>query len=137
MEVVHGRDEACEQLVRERSELEAVPHRLVGRGANLVRPPRLQQVALAEGQPQVGPEELVRRADEDVHVPGGGVDRAVRSVVHGVGPRQRTRVVGESTMRLTSGAVPTEFAATGKADHPRALREQALEVLVVDFEITR
>ena len=136
VEVVHGRDEACEQLVRERSELEAMPHRLVGRGANLVRPPRLQQVVLAEGQPQVGPEELVRRADEDVRVPGGGVDRAVRSVVHGVGPRQSTRVVGKSNdaIHIRSGA--DRVGRNGESHHPRALREQAFEVLVVDFEIT-
>ncbi len=41
------------------------------------------------------PEELVRRADEDVDVPGGHVDRTVRRVVHGVCPCESTGVVGE------------------------------------------
>ena len=38
-------------------------------------------------------------------------------------------------MRRTSGAVPTELAASGKRDDSRAIRQLALEVGVVDLEI--
>ena len=38
----------------------------------------LEELALAERQPEVRPEELVRRAEEDVDVPAGDVDRSVR-----------------------------------------------------------
>ena len=51
--------------------------------------------ALAEREPEVRPEELVRRADEHVDVPRGDVDRPVRAVVDGVGPGERAGVVGE------------------------------------------
>ena len=78
-----------------RAELVAVADRLVGGRAHLVRPPRPDQVLLAERHPHVRPVELVRRAEEHVDVPGGHVDRAVRAVVDGVGPGERADAVGE------------------------------------------
>ena len=43
LEVLDSRDEACEQLVRERAGLVAARDREVGGGPHLVRPPRLEQ----------------------------------------------------------------------------------------------
>jgi hypothetical protein len=102
-----------EQLVLARPELEAVADGIVRGRAHLVRPPRLEQLALAERQAHVRPEVLVRRADEHVDVPGGHVDRPVRRVVDRIGPGERAGECASSTMRRTSGAVPTELAATG------------------------
>ena len=95
VDVVDRRHEAGEQLVLARPELEAVADGVVRRGPHLVRPPRLEQLALAEREPHVRPEELVGRADEHVDVPRGDVDRPVRPVVHRVGPCERTGAVGE------------------------------------------
>ena len=78
--------------------------RLVRGRPHLVRPPRLEQLLLPEGEPHVRPEELVRRADEDVDVPGGDVDRPVRRVVDGVGPRQSADGVGELDEALHVGS---------------------------------
>ena len=113
VDVVHRGDEARKQLVRQRPELEAVPDRLVRRRAHLVRAPGLEQLALSECEAEVRPEELVRRADEDVHVPGRHVGPAVRPPVDWVRPRERPAACAGSTIRRTSGAVPTEFAAIG------------------------
>src|SRR5207245_1740274 len=83
-DVRDGGDEAGEQLVRQRARLEAVAERLVRGGPHLVGPPRLEQLPPPEGEAEVRPEELVRRADEDVDAPGGDVDRPVRPVMDGV-----------------------------------------------------
>ena len=95
LDVLDRRDEAGEQLVLLRPVLEAVPDGLVRGGPHLVRPPRLEQLPLAEREPDVRPEVLVRRAEEDVDVPGGDVDRPVRPVVDGVGPGERAGAVRE------------------------------------------
>ena len=50
-EVVDGRDEPGQELVRQRSRLVAVPERLARRRADLVRPPALQQLGPAEREP--------------------------------------------------------------------------------------
>ena len=135
VDVVHGRDEAREELVRERAELEAVPDRLVGGGADLVRPPGAEEVALAEREPEVRPEELVRRADEDVDVPGGDVDRPVRRVVDGVRPRERARLVRErdETGHVRRG--PDGVRGHGERDDARALGQERREVVVVELEL--
>src|SRR5205807_9180762 len=60
-DVVDRGDEAGEELVRQRPGFEAVSERLVRGGANLVRPPALEELRAGERKPEVGPEELVRR----------------------------------------------------------------------------
>ena len=67
--VVDRRDEAGEKLVLARAELEAVTDGLVRGRPDLVRTPRLEQLALAEREAHVRAEVLVRRADEDVDIP--------------------------------------------------------------------
>src|SRR5207302_5999836 len=63
VDVLDGGDEAGEQLMGERAGLEAAAERLqVGR-AHLVRTPRLEQLRASEREPEMRPEELVRRAD--------------------------------------------------------------------------
>ena len=116
VDVVDRRDEAGEQLVLARAELEAVPDRLVRGRPHLVRAPGLEQLALPEREPHVRAEVLVRRADEDVDVPRGDVDRPVRARSGRRRPRRARRPRARARRsRRTSGAVPTEFAATGNA----------------------
>ena len=67
---------------------------------------------LSEREPHVRAEELVRRADEDVDVPGGDVDRPVRCEVDGVGPGEGAGVVREldhaADVRCGSDAVRSD-----------------------------
>ena len=118
-----------------RAELEAVADRLVRGRPHLVRAPRLEQLPLPEREPHVRAEELVRRADQHVDVPGRDVDRPVRRVVDGVGPGERAGGVRELDDARTSGAVPTEFAATGKATTRVRSESCRLEIVVVELEI--
>ncbi len=96
LDVLDRRDEAREELVLLRPGLEAGGERIVGRGPHLVRAQLGEQLRAGEEEPQVRPEELVRRAQEDVRARGGDVDRAVRCVMDGVDPGERARVVRES-----------------------------------------
>ena len=72
---------------------------LVGRRSHLVRPPASDQLLAPVGDTHVRTEELVRRADEHVGVPGPDVDCAVWPVVHGVDPGKRTCLVRELAHR--------------------------------------
>jgi hypothetical protein len=103
LDVLHRRDEAGEELVLERPGLEATARRVVGSRPDLVRPPRCEQIFASAGDAEVRPEELVRRADQDVDSERGDVDRPVRGVMNGVGPRERTGVVCEPRDRLRVG----------------------------------
>ena len=92
-------------------------------------------VLLPEGEPHVRPEELVRRADEDVDVPRLDVDAAVRPVVDGVGPGERA-----DGMRELDDPPHVRRGADGvrrqrERDDARALRELALEIVVVEREV--
>src|SRR5207247_4194589 len=78
VDVLDGRDEAGEQLVGERSGLEAAAERLVGGGPHLVWAPRGEQLGAGEGDAEMRAEELVRRADEHVNAQRLDVDRSVR-----------------------------------------------------------
>ena len=86
---------AGKELVGERARLEAVADRLVRAWTHLVRAPEFEHLALAEEEPEVWAEELVRRADENVDARCRHVDRPVRGVVHGVHPGERARLVRE------------------------------------------
>ena len=57
---------------------------LVRSRADLVGPPALEELPAPEEEPEVRPEELVRRAEHDVEVELGAADRPVRREVHGV-----------------------------------------------------
>ena len=82
----------------------------------LVRPPRLEQLVPAVGEPEVRAAELVRRAEEDVAAERLHVDRLVRRVVHGVDPaRARRRRARARRRAATSVIVPTAFDATTHA----------------------
>ena len=80
-------------------------------------------------------EELVRRADQHVHVPGGDVDRPVRPVVHRVRPGQRARAVREldDPAHVRRGA--HRVGRDRERHDPRPLGELPLEVRVVEREI--
>ena len=137
VDVVDRGDETGEQLVLRRAELEAVADRLVRRRAHLVRAPAPQELLAPERHPQVRPEELVRRADEDVAAPGGDVDRTVRAVVDGVDPRERAHRVREldDTADVRSGA--DRVRGGGEGDDARLLGQLPLEVVVVEREVVR
>jgi hypothetical protein len=132
VEVVDRRDEAGQELVRERAGLEPVAERDVRCGPDLVRAPALEQLGPSERNPEMGAEELVRRADQDVDAPVGHVDRAVRAVVHGVRPRQRARLVGELDDPVDVGQRPDRVRGDRERDDPGAIAELALEVLEIE-----
>src|SRR5205823_14982955 len=88
----------------------------------LVRSPRAEKLRPTVGEAHVWPEELVRRADEDVDVPGGDVDRPVRRVVDGVGPGERTGLVGELDNASDVGSGADRVGGDREADQARALR---------------
>ena len=101
--------------------LEAVADGLVRGRPHLVRPPRLEQLALAEREPHVRPEVLVRRAEEDVDVPAGDVDRPVRPVVDGVGPGERAGAVRKLDDPADVGRRPDRVRGDRKGDDARPL----------------
>ena len=80
----------------QRACLVASPGRLVRRGPHLVRAPALEQLAAGEGEAEVRPVELVRRAEQDVDAERGDVDRPVRGEVDGVCPGERARPRGRA-----------------------------------------
>ena len=118
-----------------RPELEPVSDRLVRRGPHLVGAPGLEQLALPEREPHVRPEVLVRRADEDVDVPGGDVDRPVRRVVDGVGPRERADGVRELDDPTNVGRRADRVRGDRKCDDARSVGELRREVVVVEREV--
>ena len=95
LHVLDRGDEAREELVLLRPGLEAGGERIVGRRAHLVRAQLREQLGAGEEEAQVRPEELVRRAEQDVRARGRDVDRPVRRVVDGVDPGERARLVRE------------------------------------------
>ena len=109
--------------------------RLVGRRPHLVRPPRSDQVLLAERHPHVRPVELVRRAEQHVDVPGGHVDRAVRAVVDGVGPGERSDAVRELDDALHVGRRADRVGRHRERDDAGAIVELRLEAVVVEREV--
>src|SRR5436190_15921682 len=64
LDILDRRDEARQQLMRERAGLEARTRGPLGCRANLVRPPALEQLGPREGNPEMRPEELVVRVGE-------------------------------------------------------------------------
>ena len=88
-----------------------------------------------EREPEMRPEELVRRADEDVDVPGGDVDRAVRCVVDGVRPGERARLVRERDDPRHVRRRPDRVRGDRKRDHARPLADEPGEVVVVEREV--
>ena len=138
VEVLDRGDEAGEQLVRERAGLVAVSDGERVGGPHLVRPPRLEQLAPPEREPEMRAVELVRRAEQDVRARRRHVDRPVRAVVNCIDPRERAGVVRDrgdlGDRRHRADRVRGERIR----DDPRALvheRAQMVEVepaLVVD-----
>ena len=118
-----------------RAELVAVADGLVGRRAHLVRPPRSDQVLLAERHAHVRPVELVRRAEQHVDVPGGHVDRAVRAVVDGVGPGERADAVRELDDAPHVGRRADRVGRDRERDDAGAVVELRLEAVVVEREV--
>ena len=135
VDVVDRGDEAGEQLVLAGAELVAVPDGLVRGRAHLVRAPRSDQLLLAERHPHVRPVELVRRAEEDVDVPGRDVDRAVRAVVDGVGPGERADAVGELDDPPHVRRRADRVGRDRERDDARAVAELRGEVVVVEREV--
>ena len=115
--------------------LEAVADGLVRGRPHLVRPPRLEQLPLAERKPHVRPEVFVRRAEEDVDVPAGDVDRAVRPVVDGVGPGERADTVRKLDDPADVRRRSDRVRGDRKGDDAGSLGELALEVVEVERQI--
>ena len=109
-EVVDRGDHAGEALVVLGPRLPALGS-LVGRRAQLVRCPRVEQLAAHAQHPQVRSEELVRRARHDVRVEPMEVERAVLGEVHAVDGRERSGRVDPSDQIGGGGIVPTAFDA--------------------------
>ena len=111
------------------------PTGLVVGGAHLVRPQALEELALAEREPHVGAEELVRRAEENVDVPAGDVDPAVRPVVDSVRPGERACAVRQLDHPRDVRRRPDRVRGDRKGDDARPLGELRLEVVEVEREI--
>ena len=118
-----------------RAVLEAVPDRIVVRGAHLVRLQALEELALAERHAHVRAEELVRRAEEHVDVPARDVDPAVRAVVDGVRPGERAGAVRELDDPRHVRRRPDRVRRDRERDDARPLGELRLEVVEVEREI--
>jgi hypothetical protein len=132
LDVLDRGDEAGEQLVGERPGLEALAGRLERRRPHLVRPPPLHQVVPCVGDPEVRPEELVRRADQHVDAERRDVDRAMRREVHGVGPCDRARLLREGCDPWHVGQRPDRVRRDRKGDDPRPVAELPFEVVEVE-----
>ena len=83
----------------------------------------------------MGAAELVGRAEEDVAAELGDVDRLVGCVVDGVDPRERPGLAGERADPARVGDAAGGVRGEREGDDPGAVRELALEVVVVDREL--
>jgi hypothetical protein len=131
VEVIDGRVEPGEQLIRLRAGLEAAPQRAGGRRARLVRAPLLGDLGPAVGDAEMRTAELVRRADQHVGVDLADVDRLVRRVVDGVYPGERARVVRELANPPGVGDRADRVGGPGERDHLGARPELVLQVIEV------
>jgi hypothetical protein len=71
----------------------------------------LQELALAPQHADMGAEELVRRTDQEVAVPGLNVNRSVRGVMDGIQKDPGARLMCQRVIVRTSLTVPTAFEA--------------------------
>jgi hypothetical protein len=132
LQVLDRRDEAREQLVRERARLEAVPDREVVGRPDLVRAHALGEVPLHVREAEVRAVELVRRADEDVGARRLHVDRAVRPVVHRIDPRKRAGVVRERRDLRDRRDGPHRVRRPRERYDARAIGEERPEMIDVE-----
>ncbi len=95
----------------------------------------LEQLRATEREAQVRPEELVRRADEDVDAPLADVDRAVRAEVHGVRPRERTGAVRELRDPRHVRARADGVRGDREGDDARPVGQLPLEVVQVERRV--
>ena len=135
LDVLDRGDESGEQLVGEGAGLEAVPERLVGGRAHLVRTPALEQLRASVRDAEVRAEELVRRADQHVDAPVRDVDRPVRPVVDGVGPGERAGVVRELDDPPDVRQRADRVRRDRERDDARALVQQPLQVVEVERRV--
>ena len=131
VEVVDGRVEAREQLVRQRAGLEAAPQRAGRRRPGLVGPPPFDHLGAPVGHAQVRAAELVRRADQHVGIDRTDVDRLVRGVVDGVHPGERPGRVSELAHTAGVGDRADRVGRPGERDHLGPRPELALQVTEV------
>ena len=131
-EVVDRGDEAGQRLVRERPGLEAVPERLVRRGADLVGAPALEQLGPCEGEPQVRPVVLVRRGDQHVDTGSGDFDWPVRRVVDCIDPGEGAGVVRELGDAGHVDERPQRVRGPRERDHAGPVGELRGEIVQVE-----
>ena len=81
------------------------------------------------------PEVLVRRADQDVHVPVAHVDRPVRSVVHRVRPGERARIVRKLDDATHVRHRADGVGRDGEGHDASSIGEQPLEVVEVERRV--
>ena len=118
--------------MRLRAGLVPLTDREVGCRPHLVRPPRLEQLAAAEREPEVRAVELVRRAEEHVGAGGGDVDRPVRPVVHRVDPGERAGLVRERCDLGHRRHGADRVRRPGERDHARAVVQQRAELVEIE-----
>jgi hypothetical protein len=135
VEVVDGRVEPGEQLVRLRAGLEAAAQRAGRRRARLVRPPLPGHLGPAVSDAEVRAAELVRRADQHVGADGPDIDRLVRRVVDGVHPGQRPGVVREPAHAAGVGDRADRVRRPGERDHLGARPQLGLQVREVERRV--
>ena len=124
-----------EQLVRKCARLEPAPERRSGAGRTLYGRQRSKQLAARVREPEVRPEELVRRAEQHVHPRRGHVDRPVRGVVDGVDPGERSDLMREVGDAGGVDERPDSVRRPREGDDPRPLREQGGEVVEIQRRV--
>ena len=122
-QVVDGGDQARESLVVLGARLPPLG-RLVRRRAELVRGPRLEQPATHGQHAQVRPEELVRRAREDVGVQPVQIERAMLREVHAVDGDERSHGVDAPDQLGGRWDRAHGVRCERERDQPRAIGQQ-------------
>jgi hypothetical protein len=114
-----------------------MPWRILGRRPHPVRRERRRQVRPDRRDPEVRPEELVRRAEQDVESDLSCPQPPVRGHVNGVGPRERADAVSRRRDAAGIRDRPDGIRGQREGDHARALADQRLEGVDVEGHVLR
>ena len=122
-------------LVRLRARLEAVPGRILGGRPHPVRRQRRREVGPDRRDPEVRPEELVRRAEQDVQSDLSCAQPPMGRHVHRVRPRKRADAVRGRCDAAGIRNRPDRVRCQRERHHAGALSDQLLEGVDVERHV--